>query len=65
MLFREGREACPVWALREADEREDRVLVGVLRLGLLVDCWDAAREVREAEDRVLVGVLRLGLLVDC
>ena len=67
MLFREGREVGPVWALREADEREDRVLVGVLRLGLVVDCWDAAREVREAderEDRVLVGAFRLGLGVD-
>ena len=63
MLFREGREACPVWALREADEREDRVLVGVVRLGLAVDRWGAVRDV-DARDRFLSGVVRLGLGVD-
>ena len=63
MLFLEGRGVGPVWALREADEREDRVLVGVVRLGLAVDRWGAVRDV-DARDRFLSGVVRLGLGVD-
>ena len=63
MLFLKGRGVGPVWALREADEREDRVLVGVVRLGLAVDRWGAVRGV-DPRDRFLSGVVRLGLGVD-